>query len=298
MILRRFPNSKADFSAFHRENVVVRAKADDISYSEHTAPLSIKSCWQGKEIYDLNGLPMAVEKDKLLVINNDEKYASYILSNEETESFCVFFQDGIELEALAVLERPINNLLDDPLGRQNIFSPIFRHLRGPESSIFPLLRNLRQTIGEGQNSQLWVDERCHELIEVLLREQIQTLKEIEKIPMIRPGTRFELYKRLNVARDYIQSCYDEPIKLKKLSQIACLSPHHFLRLFKSVFHQTPHQYLTRVRLQKALQMLKENKSSITEICFEVGFENPSSFSRLFKSRFNRSPSEFRHKTRS
>lgn len=113
MILRHFPNSNrtADFSAFHRENVVVWAKSDEASFAEHTAPLSIKACWQGREIYEFKNVPIAVEAGKFLVINNDEKYASYVLSNEETESFCVFFQDGIEREALTVFEKSNESLL-------------------------------------------------------------------------------------------------------------------------------------------------------------------------------------------
>jgi AraC-like DNA-binding protein len=295
MILRNFPNSSTDYSVFHRENVLVCAKSADVAYSEHTAPLSIKTCFIGAEIYEINGAQIAVEAGKCLIMNGDQRYASYILSNQEVESFCIFFQDGIEKDVLAVFKASNEKLLSHP--ESNFPTPFFQNLRQPDSTISARMKILRQAIGNGQNSQLWLDEQANFLLEILLAEHQQILRETEKLPMIRQTTRIEIYKRLNLAKDYIESCYHEPLNLKKLSQIACLSPHHFLRLFKSAFHQTPHQYLTEIRLQKALSLIKQNNHSITEICFNVGFENLSSFSRLFKNRFKLSPNEFRKSNR-
>lgn len=299
MILSHFPkhenssSGETDFSCFHRENVVVCARASEISYSEHTAPLSIKSCLKGKEIYELRNTPIAVEENKYLVINNKEEYASYILSNEVVESFCIFFQDNIEQQTLAVFEHSHETLLEDPYGESYSTTPLFQNLRYQNLMISSLLSKIKKELDKKELSQLRLDEYCNELIAVLLKEQVETLKEIQKLPMARQSTRLEIYRRVSLAKDYMGSCFDEKIDLKILAKIACLSEHHFLRLFKSVFQQTPHQYLTNVRLQRALKLLKEQKTSITDICFSVGFENPSSFARLFKSRFKVSPQEVR-----
>jgi AraC-like DNA-binding protein len=56
---------------------------------------------------------------------------------------------------------------------------------------------------------------------------------------------------------------------------------------------TPHQYLTRHRLARAALMLRRSARSVTEICFEAGFESPGSFSTLFRRHFGLSPREFR-----
>lgn len=299
MILRHFPGhgnnsqGEADFSCFHRENVIIYAKSSDVAYATHTAPLSIKSCVKGKEIYEINDVPIAVEESKYLVINNGELYASYILSNEEVESFCVFFQDGIERDVLAVFENSHENLLDNPAGKDSRMIPFFQNLRHQNALISPILHKIYKETGEGQASQFWLDEQCAALIEALLREHLQILKETVKLPMLQQTTRIEIYRRLCLARDYIESCYDEAINLKELAKIACLSQFHFLRLFKAAFHQTPYQYLLSVRLQKAFRQLKENKFSVTAVCLNVGFENPSSFARAFKSRFGLSPQEVR-----
>ncbi|MEZ5424976.1 MAG: AraC family transcriptional regulator [Pyrinomonadaceae bacterium] len=299
MILRRFPgqfNNEADFSFFHRENVVVYARTCEVSFSEHTAPLSIKTCLKGTEIYEINSVPIAVREGKFLVINNDQNYSSYILSNEDVDSFCIFFRDQLDREVLSVFEHSHRDLLDDPHRGEDRPMTFFQNLRPAASSLFPQIENLHREISRGSGtSQIWLDEKCAGLIETLLREHLQTLGEIEKLPLVRRSTRLEIYKRLSLARDFIESCYAEPIDLERLARIACLSPFHFLRLFKTVFEKTPHQYLTGVRLEKARQMIEKEDLSITDICLSVGYENPSSFARLFKSRFNSSPGEFRHR---
>ena len=73
-----------------------------------------------------------------------------------------------------------------------------------------------------------------------------------------------------------------------------MAPHHFLRTFKQAFHQTPHQYLTQVRLERAKTLLLRTDTPVTDICMEVGFESLGSFSWLFSKRFRKSPSAFRN----
>ncbi|MEP7220005.1 MAG: helix-turn-helix transcriptional regulator, partial [Bacteroidota bacterium] len=83
--------------------------------------------------------------------------------------------------------------------------------------------------------------------------------------------------------------------LADMAKIACLSPHHFLRLFKHAFQETPHQYLTRKRLEWAQDLLTSTERSITDICVSIGFESLGSFSWLFRRRFGASPDLFRRR---
>jgi AraC-like DNA-binding protein len=117
--------------------------------------------------------------------------------------------------------------------------------------------------------------------------------EIEALPGLRATTRVEIYRRLYRAKDYITALFDQPLTLADMAYVACLSPNHFLRLFKMVFHQTPHQYLINIRLAHVQQLLIESERPVTDICFSVGFESLSSFSWLFKQRFGRSPLAYR-----
>lgn len=100
-----------------------------------------------------------------------------------------------------------------------------------------------------------------------------------------------MYKRIVEAKLYIDSHYHEKIDLNNISNQANFSKYHFLRLFKSAFGRSPHQYLIEIRLLAAKKLLKEN-NSVKEVCFKVGFESVPSFITLFKKRERITPHEF------
>jgi AraC-like DNA-binding protein len=107
--------------------------------------------------------------------------------------------------------------------------------------------------------------------------------------------REELFRRLCRARDAIHDRSDEALTLDDLARTAGLSRFHFLRSFRAMFSATPHEYLTRVRLQRARQLLLEERASVTEVCFEVGFQSLGSFSALFRRRMGEAPVSFRRR---
>ena len=100
-----------------------------------------------------------------------------------------------------------------------------------------------------------------------------------------------LYKRIVQAKLFIDNNYADKTDLDNIADEACFSKFHFIRLFKSIYDKTPHQYLTVVRIEKAIQLLRANES-VTEVCFSVGFNSLSSFSRLFKRVVGESPSSY------
>ena len=103
----------------------------------------------------------------------------------------------------------------------------------------------------------------------------------------------ELYERLVNAKVYIDENFQEPIDLNRISRQAFLSRFHFHRLFTRVYRRTPHQYLTRKRIEKARSLLEKNKP-VSEVCNEVGFESVGSFSVLFKKEIGFAPQYYRN----
>lgn len=103
----------------------------------------------------------------------------------------------------------------------------------------------------------------------------------------------ELYERIVAAKVFIDENYHEAINLDEISQKAFLSRYHFHRLFSQVYKKTPHQYLTLKRIEKAKDLLAENKQVI-DVCNEVGFESLGSFSVLFKKEIGFAPTYYRN----
>ncbi len=92
-------------------------------------------------------------------------------------------------------------------------------------------------------------------------------------------------------RNYIDNNYHRDLNLDFLSHILFISKFHLLRLFKRYYGLTPRQYLIDKRIEVAKERL-QNGMTVTETCFEVGFESLGSFSSLFKAKTGKSPIEF------
>ena len=100
-----------------------------------------------------------------------------------------------------------------------------------------------------------------------------------------------LYKRIVQAKLFINSNYSDGIDLDNIADEACFSKFHFIRLFKSIYGKTPHQYLKQVRIENA-KLLLQKGLPVTDVCFSVGFDSPGSFSTLFRQYTKLSPSTY------
>jgi AraC-like DNA-binding protein len=102
-----------------------------------------------------------------------------------------------------------------------------------------------------------------------------------------------LYKRIVQSKLFIDSNFADDIDLEKIADQACFSKFHFIRLFKSIYGKSPHNYLIYVRVEKAKQFLADGVS-ILDVCQQVGFESPTSFTATFKKMTGKTPSEYRN----
>jgi len=100
-----------------------------------------------------------------------------------------------------------------------------------------------------------------------------------------------LYRRIVQAKLFIDKSFAENIDLNNIADEAYFSKFHFIRQFKKVYGKTPHQFLTMVRIEKAMQLLRTDVP-VSDVCFLVGFESLSSFSGLFKGLVGLSPSAY------
>lgn len=103
----------------------------------------------------------------------------------------------------------------------------------------------------------------------------------------------ETNRRMLRARDAMDRAYAQPLDVPDLARIAHVSPAHFARTFRATFGETPHRYLQRRRVERAMSLLRETDRSVTDICFEVGFGSPGTFSRTFRDIVGRSPRTYR-----
>jgi AraC-like DNA-binding protein len=78
--------------------------------------------------------------------------------------------------------------------------------------------------------------------------------------------------------------------------VASVSEAHFIRTFRATFGETPHRYLQRRRVERAMFKLRETDRSVTDICLDVGFTSLGTFSRTFRDILGMTPTEYRTRT--
>jgi AraC-like DNA-binding protein len=97
------------------------------------------------------------------------------------------------------------------------------------------------------------------------------------------------------ARDAMDRAYPEPLDVPALARIAHVSEAHFIRTFRATFGETPHRYLQRRRVERAMCMLRETERSVTDVCMAVGFTSLGTFSRTFREIVGESPTSYRNR---
>ncbi|MFG1606892.1 helix-turn-helix transcriptional regulator [Actinoplanes sp. NPDC049265] len=100
-------------------------------------------------------------------------------------------------------------------------------------------------------------------------------------------------RRLLRARDAMDRDFAERLDLPSLAKLAHMSEGYFSRAFRTAFGETPHHYLQRRRIERAMSLLRDPASSVTEVGLRVGFDSLGAFSRVFRAVVGVAPSQYR-----
>ena len=102
-------------------------------------------------------------------------------------------------------------------------------------------------------------------------------------------------RRMLRARDTMDRAFAQPLDIPALARVAHVSPAHFSRQFRATFGETPHRYLQRRRVERAMELLRDTGRPVTEICFDVGFGSLGTFSRTFRDIVGEPPTVYRRR---
>lgn len=278
---------------FHNSNVIIHAKSRDVSYPMHWGPLTIKTVLNGEEHYETHHSHYSVDSDCFLLFNNGRMYSSWISSATEVESFTLNINPDFEQHAVNSIRGTTASQLDDPF-HDRLHSIRFTEKLYPvDDQVIPLVKSIRELTKNFQTNKDRLDLAFYSLMEGLLSLRSDTNAEIECVDKTKWSTRNEIFERLVRAKDFIYSCYGSNIRVDQLAKVACMNSFYFLRQFRKTFGMTPHQLLTKRRLEVASRLLGTTDLPVMDICMEVGFSDLSSFGKLFRRRYGVAPSGFR-----
>ena len=270
------------------DNLVLHASARQHRVENYPGPLSIKSVIRGEVTWIVDGRSLVVDGSTFLILNDGQKYSMNVEAPRPIETCCAFFLHGFVERVAQDMTTPLEASLDAPTRMAPPLSFLARLHTDKKGAILPRLRSLAERCNE-QLQPSSFEEDFLILSQELMTFHKETAAQIARVPAARRTTREELFRRLQVAREFLHSKVGERTSLEDVAREACLSPYHMHRAFMQTFGETPHAYLTTLRLNRARSLLKSG-CSVTAASMEVGFSSMSAFSRLFRTRFGVSPS--------
>ncbi len=295
MILHSYPDyTKSGFNINapcpeHKwPNMIIHNRTKNAYYPLHTGPLTLKFSFKGEEYFATKERSYRVTPQTYLILNNGQKYSARIQSETEVETLSVFFKPKFAEEVLTSLILGDDDILGEanpPEQPVNFIEMLYEH----DTTLYPFLFKFRMASKVGYDDQQWLDEELYLLLKCLLEIHRKIGLDIHRIPAVKKSTRVEAYRRIIKAKDYLDDNFTKDIKIEDAAKEACMSPFHFLRMFKTIFEETPYQYITRNRINKAFDLILRSDMPITEVCLEVGFNSLSSFSWLVKQKYGMSP---------
>ena len=273
------------------DNFVLHQKAKQYEWKGESL-LSIKTFSFGKAFYTIGARSYEVSEENYLVLDNCTSYRIEIDSAEPTEAFCVFFSQEFIRDASNTLTQSESALLELPESTTNHF--LFYERNYPHGDLLSgRLKRSKQLYELLKHDSVWSQEFYFSVFHGLVATNAANRFIIDKIKQAKYSTRRELYKRICYAKDYIDACISQELTIEKLSNVALLSPTHLMRIFKSVFGLSPHQYIIKKRMDVAQALLKSTNLTISDIMMQAGYVSLSNFSWVFKCITGQSPSGFR-----
>ena len=282
------------FKLLYNQNKLYSEITKEASYTDQKSEFSLRAVFNGCETYSIGKRTITVYAGNFLILNDGTAYNRAIYSEAAANTFAICFSPKFLLDFQNGYASSDRDLLDEPMDRKMAEQPAFLE------TIYPCKGDIKYNLlhlihhFNGNADELLLDDYIYHALLLFYRLYHQeVLYKSDCIGALNAATRQELFKRISMAKDFMLSCYSQDISLADISFQACLSPTHLFRIFKQIYHCSPHQYLIQVRLDNARFLLKSTDYSLNEIVNLVGFTCPSTFIKLFKNKFQFTPGTYR-----
>jgi len=261
---------------FQDEDFPVWINLDDVQKKGNYIPLhwheyiELHYVVKGSVSIKVNNIEITAFSEDLVLINSNELHSGASLE-ERTQAIVVVFDIKMFSRELA--------------GR-NI---IFRSLMKNDPYISKLLKDI---YSEYQEQQIGYQLCCKGILMCLVSHLVRhyNLEELTNQDNLK---RVKNLERLNQTIAYIQDHFTESLSNKKLAEMIHLSEGRFNHLFKESMEVAPQQYISRLRLKKAAELLRTENMSVSEIAYVVGFNDYNHFGRIFKRHYGCTPTQMR-----
>ena len=251
--------------------------------------------WQGAAGYSIKGyaggrVPFCVGRrlhfvgdENFLVVNAGQEYEFTTPAQSPLFNFTIFMSELEVADAWASIDRSEQSLLEDPITNDQTLPEFLVAPMPVKEHVKRIRSRLRLATLAGSLSTASKAGAVAQIIDEALSMQWAAMGQIRRVRASRPSTREEAVRRIRRAINFIESDPVRRLDLSLLANVSCMAKYHFLRRFKDVTGQTPHQFILRLRLDRAEKLLMDTNMSAAEIGRRCGFADPTSFSSAFRS---------------
>ena len=233
----------------------------------------------GEALIKCNSLDIPAKKGNLVIINSNQLHQGWCMT-ESTDYYCIIFDTSLfQSRHVDVCEAKYIN----PISGNRI---LFKNRIESNEYVTSLIHEFVKEYEAKQiGYEMAVKATLYQLLVFLLRNHVRVLLTSREY-----DARMKNLKRFNRVLEYIENNYSEKITIDRLCAMANVSRFYFCRLFKSITNRSLGEYLNRLRVNKAEELLKSGNCNITEAAMSCGFDDMNYFSRVFKKYKNESPS--------
>lgn len=255
----------------------------DIMYHWHQE-LEITYVNEGSATYHIDSEQLTSQAGDIILIQPTAMHAIYPI--EQKEELSTTFR--IHLDHLgrhtidAFSQRYIQPIYSGHFHLSPRLSPAdagYEVIKACLLSLFDLLEE------QGLYYDMLLKAKLHELLYLLFKHRHVNRHYTDET--------YQKYQQLKELIGFLQDHYAEPVNITQLAHQFGYSKNHFMAIFKHHTGSSCMDFLLKLRLNKACELLEQSALSISEIAKEVGFSNLSNFNRQFKSRFHLTPNHYR-----
>ncbi len=225
-----------------------------------------------------NGIQIRAGKGDLLVLNPQDVHHIHSLT-EQVDYYCLVF----DLSLLKTSNPDLGNLeYLVPLLNGNL---VFDNKVSMNADLVACYQGLvKEHLQGGAATQLMIKAYLNQLLALLIRSRC-----FKQRHSLRNSSGRNQMALIQQVLQYLNDNYNQDINLPELAQRFSISQYHLAHVFKTYTNRTIVQYLNRVRIEKALDLMETGDESLTDIAFKVGFNDANYFSRTFKKLMGTSP---------
>ncbi|HEY0899734.1 MAG TPA: helix-turn-helix transcriptional regulator [Sphingobacteriaceae bacterium] len=260
---------------------------------ERSTGFSFRLVFGGQEHYTSGSRSITLYPGHFLWLNEGISYSREINSSEPVSSFSIEVTREFFGNFIKSVESTTQNLLDNPFKNDHLAMDLPLTILPLQGDLKYTVINLKRNLEAGYSDDLLLNTYLHHyLINYYKIFNAEVISRLERLDFLQKSTRIEILKRLLLAKDFILSNYHSKLTLEEIAGVACLSKNHLLRSFRQAYNISPYQFLIRVRLERARDLLETGDYQVKDIAATVGFDCTSSFISFFKKTYSHTPARY------